>query len=214
MEGHRLSSLTPYLKFLLSIVSQAALIFLLAGSVVALIAGILLLVDSPRAFRIGDWLNRWVSTRSALRPLEAHHSIARPLYRMHRLVGTFICAGALYSLSVLGTAKGATAILKSLESLGPARFSSWLAESLRYILITGNVGALLFGLVFIVRPSALKRLEAWADRSISGRKTSKPLEEMHRPADEFVRAHPRLVGAIILLGSLYILVTLGYALSR
>lgn len=209
-----MSTLTPYLKFLLAIVSQAAFIFLLVGAAVALIAGVLLLVDSARAFRISEWLNRWVSTRSALRPLEAQHSIARPLYRMHRLVGTLICAGAIYALAVLGSAKGEAAILKSLGSLGPARFSSWLAESLRYILLVGNVGALLFGLVFIVRPSALKRLEAWADRSISGRKPSKPLEEMHRPADEFVRKYPRLVGAIVVLGSAYILLTLGYAMSR
>ncbi len=216
MEGHRLSAVTlaPFLKFLLEIVGRAAVIFLLVGAVVALIAGILLIFDSQRAFRISDWLNRWVSTRSALRPLEAHHSIARPLYRMHRLVGSFICAGAIYSLAVLGSAKGEAAILKSLGSLGPARFSAWLSESLRYILLAGNFGALLFGLVFIVRPSALKRLESWADRSISGRKSTKPLEEMHRPADQFVRSHPRLVGILVSLGSAYILANLGYALLR
>lgn len=214
MEGHRLSALTPYLKFLLEIAGRAAVIFLFIGAIVALVAGLLLIFDSPRAFRISDWLNRWVSTRSALRPLEAHHSIARPLYRMHRIVGSFICAGALYSLAVLGTAKGEAAIVKSLSSLGPARFSAWLAESLRYILLTGNFAALLFGLVFIVRPSALKGLEAWADRSISGRQSTKPLEEMHRPADQFVRSHPRLVGILIVFGSAYILATLGYALRR
>ena len=214
MEGDRLSTFAPYLKFLLEIVSRAAIIFLLVGAVVALIAGLLLIFDSQRAFRISEWLNRWVSTRSALRPLEAHHSIARPLYRMHRLAGTLICAGALYSLVVLGTAKGEAAIVKSLSSLGPAPFSAWLAESLRYLLLIGNAGALLFGLVFIVRPSALKRLEAWADRSISARRPTKPLEEMHLPADHFVRSHPRLVGILVLLGSAYILATLGYAQFR
>ena len=93
-----------------------------------------------------------------------------------------ICAGALYSLIVLGMPAGESAIVKSLSSMGPPRFSAWLAESLRWVLLTGNLGALLFGLVFIVRPSALKSLEAWADRRISARKSTKPLEEAHLTA--------------------------------
>ena len=149
-----------------------------------------------------------------LRPLEEQRSIAKPLYRMHRLAGTLICAGALYALVVLGTAKGEAAIVKSLSTLGPARFSAWLSESLRYILLAGNFAALLFGLVFIARPSALKRLESWADRSYSGRKSTKPLEEMHHSADRFVRDHPRLVGVLVILGSAYVLANLGYALLR
>ena len=133
---------------------------------------------------------------------------------MHRLVGTLICAGALYALAVLGTAKGEAAIAKSLSTLGPARVAAWLAESLRYILLAGNFAALLFGLVFIVRPSALKRLESWTDRSISGRKSTKTLEEMHGQVDQFVRRHPRFVGVLVFFGSIYVLVNLGYALLR
>ena len=204
--------MTAYLKFLSQIVSQTIFIFLAVGALFGLIAGLLLLFDSARALRISEHLNRWVSTRAALRPLEEHHSIAKPLYRMHRLFGLLICAGSLYALAVLASPGSEAAITKSLSTLGPVRFSAWLSESLRYILLTGNFAALLFGLVFTVRPSALKRLEVWADRSFSGRKSTKPLEEMHRPADHFTREHPRLVGALAILGSGYVLANLGYAL--
>ena len=204
--------MASYLTFLSEIVQQAIFIFLLVGAAFGLLAGILLLVNSERAFAIGDRLNRWVSTRAALRPLEEYHSISRPLYRMHRLVGALICAGALYSLVVLATPYGEAAITKSLSGLGPQRFASWIAESLRLVLLAGNLGALLFGLVFIVRPSALRSLEAWADRRISTRKAIKPLEEMHIPVDRFTRAHPRLVGAVVILGSLYVLANLGFVL--
>ena len=206
--------MAPYLKFLSQIVNQAIFVFLLLGAAVALIAGILLVFDSPRAFRISDWLNRWVSTRSATRRLDEHHTIAKPLYRMHRLVGTLICAGALYALLVFGTAKGEVALAKSLGTLVPARAVAWLTESLRYILLAGNFVALLFGLVFIARPSALKRLEVWTDRSISGRKSTKTLEEMHGQVDRFARTHPRLVGVLVILGSAYVLANLGYVLLR
>jgi len=203
-----------YLKFLSPIVNQTIFVLLLLGSALALVAGLLLLFDSQRAFRIGEWLDRWVSTRTAMRPLETQHSISRPLYRMHRLVGLLICAGALYALVVLASIEGGAAMTKSMSGLGPGRFVSWISESLRVILLTGNAAALLFGLVFILRPSSLRSLEAWADRSISGRKATKPLEVMHRPADQFARSHPRLVGALVVVGSLYVLVNLGYALLR
>jgi hypothetical protein len=206
--------MTLYLKFLSQIVNQSIFIFVLVGAAFALVAGLMLLFDSKRAFRIGERLDRWVSTRAALEQLDKQHSISRPLYRMHRLTGALICAGALYALVILATPDGAAAVTKSLSRLGPALFSAWISDSLRIILLAGNFAALVFGAIFIVRPSALRGLEAWADRSISGRQFAKPLEEMHRPADRFARKHPRLVGALVVLGSLYVLINLGYALLR
>ncbi|MFY9316570.1 MAG: hypothetical protein WAO95_13545 [Burkholderiales bacterium] len=206
--------MTPYLKFLSQIVNQSIFIFLVIGAAFALIAGLMLLFDSQRAFRIAERLDRWVSTREAIRPLEEHRVISRPLYRMHRLVGALICAGALYSLIVLGMPSGEAAIKTSLSGIGPTRFVAWISESLRYFLLIGNFGALLFGLVFVLRPSALKGLEAWADRRISERKAIKPLEQMRLSADQVLRRHPRAVGALVVLGSLYVLLNLGYALLR
>ena len=204
---------TPaYLKFLSAILQQAIFAFLLLGSIFALVAGLLLVFRSELAFRASERMNRWVSTRTALRSLEEQRSIARPLYRMHRLVGALICAGALYALIVLGTPYGGTAITKTLSGIGPQRFASWLSESLRLVLLVGNFGAFVFGIVFIVRPSALKGLEAWADRRISGRTATKPLEEVHLSTDRFTRSHPRVVGAVVALGSLYVMANLGYVL--
>lgn len=209
-----MTAYAPYLKFVSAILQQTLFIFLALGAVFALAAGVLLVFGSETAFRISERMNRWVSTRTAIRPLEEHHSISRPLYRMHRLVGALICAGALYSLIVLGMPAGEAAIAKSLIGIGPPRFSAWLAESLRTVLLVGNFGALLFGVVFIARPSALKSLESWTDRRISARKSTKPLEEIRLSPDRFVRAHPRLVGVLVILGSLYVLMNLGYALLR
>jgi len=203
-----------YSSFFSQILQQTLFIVLLVGALFALLAGLLLVFRSEAAFRISERMNRWVSTRAAIRPLEEHRSISRPLYRMHRLVGALICAGALYSLIVLGMPSGESAIVKSLGGLGPARFAEWLGESLRWILLAGNFGALLFGIVFIMRPSALKSLEAWADRRISARRRTKPIEEAHLTADRFVRAHPRFTGMVVIAGSLYVLVNFGYAFVR
>jgi hypothetical protein len=93
--------MTPYLKFLSQIVNQSIFVLVLVGAAFALFAGLLLLLDSKRALGIAERLDRWISTRAVIKPLEEHRNISRPLYRMHRLVGALICAGALYSLIVL-----------------------------------------------------------------------------------------------------------------
>jgi len=209
-----MSAYAPFVNFVSAIVQQAIFIFFALGAVFTLAAGLLLVFSSEAAFRISGRMDRWVSTRVAIRPLEEFRNVSRPLYRMHRLVGALICAGALYSLIVLGMASGEAAIVKSLRGVGPPRFSAWLSESLRYVLLAGNSVALLFGLVFLVRPSALKSLEAWADRRISERTAIKPLEKMRMSADQFVRRHPRAVGVLVILGSLYVIANLGYALLR
>ena len=149
-----------------------------------------------------------------MRPLAEYRSIKKPLYRMHRLVGGLICAGAIYSLIVLGSPYGISAVAKSLSGLRPPRFSSWIAQSLTLILLAGNLGALIFGVFFLVRPSSLKGLEAWADRQVSGRRRTKPLEEQRFPLDEFSRARPRVVGTLVLLGGLFVLASVGYPLIR
>jgi hypothetical protein len=123
-------------------------------------------------------------------------------------------SSALYALIVLGAPQGGVAIAKTLSGLGPRHFVEWLGESLRLFLLIGNAAALVFGVFFILRPSALKRFETWADRSISGRQATKAIEVPRNPADQFVRAHPRVVGALVVLGSLYVLLNLGYALLR
>ena len=204
---------TAYLKFLTAIVQQTVFVFLLVGAIFAFVAGLLLIFRSELAFRIGERTNRWISTRAAMRSLEEHHTIARPLYRMHRLVGILICVGALYSLLVLGAPHGEMALARTLSEFGLKRLASFAAESLWITLLVGNVAALLFGLVFTVRPSALKGLEAWADRRISGRQATKPLEQVRLSTDEFVRAHPRVVGVLVTAGSLYVMVNLGVALG-
>jgi hypothetical protein len=55
-------------------------------------------------------------------------------------------------------------------------------------------------------------VERWADRSYSARQSSEKLDLMRYQPDEFVRARPRIVGVVVILGSLYALFGLGLLL--
>ncbi|MGH8724732.1 MAG: hypothetical protein ACREU1_07715, partial [Burkholderiales bacterium] len=73
-------------------------VLLFAGAVLGLLVGVMLLVDSPRMIRWNHELNRWYSSRRALRPLDDAIDVKRLVYRWHRVLGVVMFAGALYTL--------------------------------------------------------------------------------------------------------------------
>lgn len=202
-----LASLAPILH-------QAAFVLFALGALLALGAGALLLLDSARAFRIAARLDRWVSTRAALEPLDRYRSIGPALHRRHRLYGMLISAAALYAIVVIASADAEAGLKAVLSAAWPERLRELISDSVRITLLAGNAAALAFGILFFVRPGVLMRLERWADRKVSLRQAIKPAEDMRTPLDRFARARPRLLGAFLVAGSLYVLANLGYVLIR
>lgn len=192
-------------------VHQAIFNVLLAGALLGFLVGAMMLLDSDRMFRINDRLNAWVSTRKVLRPMDEDWDVNSHVYRMHRLIGILVFAGAAYALLILAAPYGEQLFAKPLNALLVERgAASWLAEVLRAILLAGNIAAVILGVVIAIRPETMRRIETWADRRISTRKAGKPLEQMHYHADRFAREHPRFVGGLMLIGSAYVLANLGF----
>lgn len=187
-------------------------VLLFAGALLGLVVGVMLIVDSQRVIGWNYALNRWYSTRLALRPLEETVDIKRMVYRWHRVLGVLVFAGALYTLDVLAFSYKAGALARAFRDLGNPAILSLVFETVRIVLIVGNIAALAAAVVLCFRPSLLKGLEAWGDRQFSGRESTKPLEVMRYQPDDFVRARPRLVGILLTLGSLYVLFVLSMLL--
>jgi hypothetical protein len=192
--------------------SPVLYVLLFAGAILGLVVGIMLLVDVERLMRWNYALNRWFSTRQAMRPLEEPVDIKRIVYRRHRILGVLLFAGALYTLDVLAFSYRTDALVRAFRDLGDPGLLGIAFESARIVLIVGNVAALIASVVLCFRPSLLKGLEAWGDRQFSGRASTKPLDTMHYQPDDFVRARPRVIGVLIVIGSLYVLFGLGMAL--
>jgi len=190
----------------------ALFVLLFAGAALGLLVGVMLLVDSERMLRWNHELNRWYSSRRALRPLDESIDVKRLVYRWHRVLGVVLFAGALYTLDVLAFSYQTGALVRAFRDLGNPVLLNLVFEGLRILLIVGNVAALAAAVVLCFRPSLLKGLEAWGDRQYSNRESLKPLDTMRYQPDDFVRARPRLVGVLVTLGSLYVLVALGMLL--
>jgi len=187
-------------------------VVLVAGAALGLVVGVMLLVDSERLMAWNRSLNRWYSTRRGMDVLEQPVDVKRMVYRWHRVLGVVVFAGAIYTLDVLLFGFPIGALVRVFRDLGNPAILSVVFETVRIFLIVGNVAALIAAAVLVFRPSLLKGLEAWGDRYYSSRESTKALDVMHYHADDFVRARPKIVGALVTLGSLYVLVTLGMLL--
>jgi hypothetical protein len=198
----------------LAVITLAPVLYvlLLGGAILGLVIGITLLVDSERVMRWNAALNRWYSTRQAFQKLEEPIDVKRVIYRWHRLAGVLVFAGAVFTLDVLAFTYKTGALVQAFRGVGNPVILGIVFETLRIVLIVGNVAALVAGAILCFRPSLLKGVEAVGDRYYSGREAMKPLEVMHYQPDEFVLGRPKLVGTLLTIGSAYVMVALGLLL--
>ncbi|HYL88129.1 MAG TPA: hypothetical protein VEU32_05105 [Burkholderiales bacterium] len=199
------------LKLLAKIIWQTFEWVVLCGGVLGLASGLLLTFNSPLFFRINTRMSRWFSTRRAMQRMEAPIEVERAIYRRHRLVGALILGGALYTLYVVTLSVKEPAMTLALSRFFSADVALWLGKSVRIFLIVANVAAALIAAVVIVRPSALKPLEAWANREYSGRRFARALEVPVGGPDPLFEAHPKPLGVVLCAASVFILVSVGYA---
>ena len=183
----------------------ALYVVLLAGAVLGLVIGVLLLIDSARVLRWNATLNTWYSTRQAMRALDRPVEVKRAVYRWHRVVGLLVLAGAVITLDALMFGFTTKAVVRGFRDLGSTAVLEIVFETVRIFLVVGNFAALLAAVLLVFRPSLLKGVESWADRSYSGRESTEALDVMRYQPDELARSRPRVVGTLVVLGSLYAL---------
>ncbi len=186
-----------------SILTDAAVVLFFLVGLVAAAIGLMLLL-SPEAFeRVNKAASRRFSARQAMKPLEQPRYHEPFFYRHHGWTGGLILAGALFfllSLLFRFTPEMAAAALPGVD---------WIWIAVIWILITGNVFAVAVALVILLRPSALKPLEAAANRWISLRRASRPLDRTHEGPDRLVHSYPRASGLVLVLAGLFLMVTFG-----
>jgi hypothetical protein len=190
------------------LLGQTLYLVLLVGAALSVLIGILLLVDSARVLRWNSVLNGWFSTQGALDTLDAPRDVKRMLYRGHRVAGLLVIAGALYALAELCFNDRGATLARAFQHWARPELAAWMFDSLRLFLIAGNAAALVAGTVIFFRPSLLKPLESWADRVYRGRMEG--ADKMRFVADEFAKAHPKLLGFLAAVGGTYVLLNLSF----
>ncbi len=190
-------------------------IFLFIGSVFAIIVGSGLILRSATMFRLFGVMNRWVSMRRILRPIEIPRNTDAALHRQRRTLGAVFIVGAGLSLIVLVRGFDVAAIVAAFrQSMAPVAIEM-TARTAKWVLVACDVLAIVVGIAMIAIPGAFAGFEARANEWYSVRKYDRNIDSMHMDVDKWTQTYPRAIGWSLVLLSLFIVVNLGaVVLSR
>jgi hypothetical protein len=179
-------------------VVQFLVVLFLVGSLVVLVTGVSLIVNSAATLRFFGVLNRWVSTRRLFRVLEIPHDTQRGVVRFRYLLGAVFFAGGAFAIYGLAARFNAHAVV-TLLGLNFLRddVALWLADSARWLLIAGNLVAVVAGVMLWFFPYKLVALETRGAHWYSDRKLAKGGDKMYLSLDNWVAAFPRAAGCIM-----------------
>lgn len=192
------------------ILTRSLITFLMFGSVAGLFAGAALLLRPGWLLHTSKLVNRWVSTRKWTRLFARTIALDTWFYRYNRLCSVLLLAGAVYIVyffTVVFDKAGALNNIFKIDTIPPA-LRDGLLDALVLFFLTGAVFVAMISLFLMLRPSMLREFEFRANHKTSLRKGLKPLEKQHDSLDQYVFRHQRLVGILILAGSIYTLAVL------
>lgn len=180
-------------------------IFVLAG-IAGIALGLGLILRSTQTLRFLRNMNRWVSLRSSLKPMETPRDIGKTVYGQRRTIGSIFAISGAYIIYMLGfKIKFASVIVALSDDMSPV-ISHLLIESLRWFLVTGGALAILVGVMLIVSTDAMRALEDRVNQWHSTRQLGKGSDTMHLTLDHWAETFPRVTGLIISLGSAMVLI--------
>lgn len=178
--------------------------FLVFG-VLAIIVGIGLIISPQRMRRLFVSLNRWISTTLFFQRAEVPRDADRVLTRHRYWFAAFVSIGSLYALFGLVAVFNLDAFLTVANSHQKYRAFAWGVQIFWWLLVFGNMLALVVGLMEAGAPAQLERLSRLANRWVSpGVLSSEAADRMHMGLDNWVDRFPRFSGAVIAAGALVV----------
>jgi hypothetical protein len=178
------------------LVQMLIVVFLLV-SISGLAVGVGLLVSSQKTSQLFHGLNRWFSTRHALKAVEVPHETDVVAHRYQRwLAGGFVLGG-LIALFGLIAAVDVVAVSKIVAAKRMAPFVAVVLDSARWFLIVGSAAGVVIGAMLLFYPNAESALEKFVNKWVSSRQVVRNWDDMHMNLDLLVEAHPRPAGWVI-----------------
>jgi hypothetical protein len=186
---------------LTQILIPGVVVFLFAVSVLGLALGLGLVLRTAGTLGFIAFMNRWVSTRQALQPLEASVRLA-PGVAGARWFGVLLAGIGAYALVML-LANFDVPRLAALFRLDPRLSPGSLGlEALKWLLVIGSLAALAAGVMLTFFPRAWRALEERANRWYSTGELEAAGDKVYLSLERLVEARPRSAGGVIFALSL------------
>jgi hypothetical protein len=180
--------------------------------------GAALVFRSPAALRFISRMNRWVSTRRALKPFEIPHSVEAPAGTRHKpWLGVFlVIGGALafyFLLTRLNFAQTQTAYVPGVD-LRRWFLSGLALNAMKWFLVVGSLFALAVGALMLLSPQKLAAFEARMNHWYSTRRLIRAGgDSMRMPLEALVQAYPQTSGWLIAASSLVVALAMATLLA-
>ena len=171
------------------------------------VVGIWLILLPQHFLKIATLLGKWVSTERYHITLDKPRYQERIIYKHHRIMGSLIVLGAVYTL-VIFLRLDMDTMLAGLLSIGLEKGTEWIYMAVYYLLIGGNIVATVVGIVIFIRPSVLKNIENIMNKWYLPEQNLKILDQQHNIALSILPGNPRLFGLMVALGGVYIMLTM------
>ena len=176
------------------------------AAIAGLALGVGLIVASARTLRFLGSMNRWISLRNTLEPMEEPHDIGGAVYGHRRWFGIAFAVSGAFSIFMLLVNVEVAAVVSALGRNAAPLAVSWIVESLRWILLAGGALAVVIGVMLVFSIDALRALEVRTNRWYSSNHLGKGADTMHLTLDEWVETFPRTAGWTLALGAAIVLI--------
>jgi hypothetical protein len=207
-----------FFSFIDRLVIPAVIAIVMAGGVAGIALGFALAVNNTATLGFMRRMNRWVSTRELLAPLDVLINVepkARPDGR-RPLLGSFLIVGGVLAVYFL-------LVRLDFQSRGFSTgvdvrrwlFSSIALETMKWVLVAGSAFASIIGALMLLSPQRLAAFERLMNEWHSSESVVNASEKMHTPLEPRVEAHPRATGWLIAGASLLVTVAMsGLLIAR
>lgn len=186
------------------VVVPSLLIFVLLGGAASVVLGLALAFRPEKALAFVRSMNRWVSTRRALKQAELPRTTGVESRRGKVALALFLLFGGLFALYglLLRIEIPRVAVVLGVN-LRRWFITSVALQTMRWFLIVGSALAIAVAVLMLFFPGRLAALEATLNKWYSTRNLLPPTgESMRFPLDTMVESSPRAAGWIIAAASL------------
>ncbi len=182
-----------------------AVVFLFIGSLLGLALGLGLVLRSTATLRFIRWMNRWISTRQAFKPLELPLQVAQGAASARwfaQWFGIVLVALGAYTAVVLVSAIDVNGIA-ALVKVDPRYSLAAIAiHAAKWTLVLGSLLAIGTGIMLLFFPRAWRGVEARANRWYSTGDLEGSEDTVYMSLEHLVEGSPRACGAVIAVLSL------------
>src|SRR5690348_11989218 len=197
--------------FIERVVIPTVVIFVLVGGLAGAALGAALVWRSAAALRFVARMNRWVSTRQALRVLDTPHNLRSVPAGLRRWLGGFLAFGGAFSAAFLLVRLQVLQRGRYVPSVDVERWlgSGVMLETMKWVLVAGSALAFAVGVLMLFFPAQLAAFESRMDhwyysRQLVPGEDTTVTPRMITPLEPRVEANPRAAGWIIALASLLV----------